>query len=167
MKAETIEETVDIRSSGYTMKTANNADNSLGLDKQCVAFARRWLHKNKGMVFGDVQIAADIWANVNFYRLVASGKRIPVTSVPNGGSCLPQVGDLIIYGEKYRMTGHVSVVVNIDTSSDMVLIYEQNFENIYQYPHQERFIHFINKRGRYWLLDDFILGWKSLQYSSG
>ena len=33
-----------------------------GIKWQCVEFARRWLIQNRGMTFGDVDVAADIWA---------------------------------------------------------------------------------------------------------
>ncbi len=146
-----------------TMKSSNNNDKCFGIEKQCVEFARRWLYKNKGMVFDDVKIAANIWDNINFYSQVSSGYKVPVTNFTNGALQPPRVGDLIIYGERYLTTGHVSVVVEIDISLGVILVYEQNFENVYEHPHQKRSIRFIYKNGRCWLLDNFIIGWKSPQ----
>ncbi len=146
-----------------TMKSSNNNDGRFGIEKQCVEFARRWLYKNKGMIFGDVKIAANIWDNINFYSQISSGDRVPVANFTNGALQSPRVGDLIIYGEQYLTTGHVSVVVEMDASLGVIFVYEQNFENVYEHPHQKRSIRFINKNGRCWLLDNFIIGWKSPQ----
>lgn len=145
-----------------TMKSSNN-NGRFGIEKQCVEFARRWLYKNKGMVFGDVKVAANIWENINYYSQIPGGERVPVTNFTNGSLQPPRVGDLIIYGEQYLTTGHVSVVVEIDISLDVILVYEQNFENVYEHPHQKRSIRFINENGHCWLLDDFVIGWKSPQ----
>lgn len=43
-----------------------------GIKWQCVEFARRWLLTHQGVVYGDVDIAADIWDKIT---LVTSSSR--------------------------------------------------------------------------------------------
>ena len=45
-----------------------------GLKWQCVEYARRWLLVNRGEVYGDVDIAADIW-QIPFVTRVSDGKK--------------------------------------------------------------------------------------------
>ena len=133
-----------------------------GIDKQCVEFARRWLYLNSGMVFDEVTTASDIWECIHYYRQVSDGKKLPVSSIPNVSALIPKIGDLIIYDKKYLMTGHVSVVVKVDPDACQVIVHEQNHGNLYRYPHQERLITLIQKKGKYHLLDEYLIGWKSL-----
>ena len=146
-------------------KMKQNIENirSFGIDKECVEYARRWLYLHKGLIYQDVKVAADIWNNVSYYTRVSDRKKLPVLSLPNGSWKKPQPGDLLIYSEDYFCTGHVSVVVNIDNRSKSVQLQEQNFGNQYCAPYQQRNIHFIKLKEGYWLLDKYLLGWKSLR----
>jgi len=147
----------------YVFDKSVNAGNDLGIKKQCVEFARRWLYENKGMIYQDVVIAADIWDKVNCYTRLLDARKIPVENVINGAFQLPKPGDLIIYSEKYMNTGHVSVVVNVSELNGLIDLLEQNFDNHQQLPNQQRSISFTFHKQRYWLLDSYLLGWKSIE----
>lgn len=144
------------------VKTNNEKISCFGIKRQCVEFARRWLHANRGVVYQNVNIAADIWDKVNCYTRVLDGKQISVKNIVNGATQLPKSGDLIIYSEKFMNTGHVSVVINVSETSGSIELHEQNFENQYQLPNQQRNISFVFHKGRYWLLNNYLLGWKSM-----
>jgi len=134
----------------------------LGIDRQCVEYARRWLYVNRGFLYEDVTIAADIWDKVKFYTRVVDEKSVAVFNIENGANQLPDSGDLIIYSEKYLNTGHVAVVANIDTENNFVHVYEQNYANECELPKQKRKIPYVYHTKKYWLLDSYLLGWKSL-----
>lgn len=144
------------------MNLNNENSGPFGIEKQCVEFARRWLCLNKGLIYDEVNIAADIWHKINYYKRVSDGKQRPVFNIANGSAQQPHPGDLIIYNENYLSTGHVSVIVNIDQPAESVCLHEQNFGNEYHLPHQERCIPLINHKGNFWLLDNHLIGWKSL-----
>jgi len=131
---------------------------------QCVEFARRWLSSNTGLVYGDVDIAADIWDKIDYYTRVVDGRQVPVVNVLNGAPRPPGFGDLIIYSEKFLDTGHVAVITGVDLQTGLVKVGEQNYANQYHPPYQLRHIPMISKDDRYWLLDGYLLGWKQLQY---
>jgi len=147
----------------YVFDKYANAGNYFGIKRQCVEFARRWLYENKGMIYQDVVIAADIWDKVNCYTRLLDARKIPVESIINGSLQLPRSGDLIIYSEKYMNTGHVSVVVNVNELKGLIELREQNFDNHQQLPFQQRSISFAFHKQRYWLLDSYLLGWKSIK----
>lgn len=135
---------------------------------QCVEYARRWLRDEMGLVYEDVNIAADIWDKVNFYTRVADGSRLPVRSVLNGATQPPNVGDLIVYGEKYLATGHVAVTSEVDMETGMISVCEENFVDQHHIPGHNRRIPLITHANRYWLLDGHIIGWKKvLEGTSG
>jgi len=134
-----------------------------GIEKQCVEFARRWLCQHRGVLFGDVLIAADIWDKISYYTNILTGEQCPIFNIANGSESLPVAGDLLVYGEQYMSTGHVSVVVFSDYASKQICVYEQNFANQYQQPCQQRRIDFIKYKNRYWLQEKYLFGWKSLQ----
>lgn len=132
----------------------------MGLKRQCVEFTRRWLYINKGLVYSDVDIAADVWDKIDFYIQVASRKKLPVRNFINGSGCAPEVGDLLVYCEKYLNTGHVAVVTNVDIGSGTVSTAEQNYGNKYQVAGHKRSIAMYQKDNAYWLLDGYLIGWK-------
>ncbi len=130
-----------------------------GIKWQCVEYARRWLLKEQGVVFGDVDIAADIWgiAHVNNPH---SNQTLKFDSVVNGSATLPQRGDLLIYGKEYLGTGHVAVVVSIDEERNTIQVAEQNYANTKWQQNYAREIAYINIDNRFWLLDSYLVGWK-------
>lgn len=133
-----------------------------GIKWQCVEYARRWLLKEQGVVFGDVDIAADIWAIPQVTNPVNHQTQNFVSMV-NGAHALPQKGDLIIYGKGYLGTGHVAVVVTINEKQQTIQVAEQNYKNTQWPADYAREIKYTNSDNRYWLLDHYLIGWKRVE----
>lgn len=130
-----------------------------GIKWQCVEYARRWLLQERGVVFGDVDIAADIWVMQEVSNPVTK-QSYKFNSYVNGAEALPIRGDLLIYGKDYLGTGHVAVVVAIDEEKQTIQVAEQNYANTTWHKQHAREITFIKQSDRYWLLDSFLIGWK-------
>lgn len=131
-----------------------------GIKWQCVEFARRWLVQNRGLTYGDVDVAADIWRSIPHFTRLANGAQVPVDNHPNGSANVPQQGDLLVYAREYLGTGHVAVVVTAEPSKGYITVAEQNFDNRKWLGNHARKIELLEKNGRYWLLDAYLLGWK-------
>ena len=131
-----------------------------GIKWQCVEYARRWLLVNTGAVYGDVDIAADIWDKIDHLTYVKSKKPIPLETHLNGSTQAPEIGDLLIYAKAFNGTGHVAVVTGIDTRNGLVEVSEQNFQNKPWTADYARKITLIKHGENYWLLDGYLLGWK-------
>ncbi|MGB7930671.1 MAG: CHAP domain-containing protein [Gammaproteobacteria bacterium] len=131
-----------------------------GIKWQCVEYARRWLLVNTGTVYGDVDIAADIWDRIDHLTDVKTKKPIPLETRLNGSTQAPEVGDLLIYAKAFNGTGHVAVVTGIDIKNGLIEVSEQNFNNESWPDDYARKIMLISKGGNYWLLDGYLLGWK-------
>ena len=131
-----------------------------GIKWQCVEYARRWLLISSGAVFGDVDIAADIWDKIDHLTDSKTAKPVPLASYLNGSKQAPEVGDLLIYAREFKNTGHVAVVTGIDIQDDTLEVSEQNFDNEPWTHRYARKIKFIRNDGNYWLLDGYLLGWK-------
>ncbi len=129
-----------------------------GIKWQCVEFTRRWLIQNRGLTFGDVDVAADIWALQKLTRL-SDQTTVPLTRFENGASQIPERGDLLVYGREFLGTGHAAIVLQVDRKRGVIRVGEQNFKNQKWPGHYARAIPFIHKNGRYWILDAYILGW--------
>ena len=131
-----------------------------GIQWQCVEYARRWLLVNYGVVYGDVDIAADIWQLEN---VVAPNKEVskPFDSILNGDKDrFVQRGDLLIYSRAFLGTGHVAVVVKVDANNQRVYLAEQNFSNQPWPGDYARYVSYIIHDGGMWLLDPYLIGWK-------
>lgn len=133
-----------------------------GIKWQCVEYARRWLLQNRRAVYGDVDIAADIWDKIDHLTEVGTNKRLPLESHLNGSQQPPRKGDLLIYAKAFNNTGHVAVVIDVDHDAGYVKVAEQNYSNKPWSADYARRIELIDKSGRYWLLDGYLLGWKSV-----
>lgn len=133
-----------------------------GIKWQCVEYARRWLLKEQGVVFGDVDIAADIW-EIAHVDNPHNNQTLKFDSVVNGAATLPQRGDLIIYGKEYLDTGHVAVVVSIDVERNTIQVAEQNYANTKWKQNYAREIAYTSVDNRIWLLDSYLVGWKRVQ----
>ena len=131
-----------------------------GIKWQCVEFARRWLLVNKGVVYGDVDVAADIWSKISVFKRVADGKEIPVQAHLNGSVQSPEVGDLLIYAKEFLNTGHVAVITAVNTAEGMIEVAEQNFANSKWPGGYARKIEMVQHNGKNWLLDPYLIGWK-------
>lgn len=132
-----------------------------GIKWQCVEFARRWLLDDRGVVFGDVDTAADIWG-IDFVTRVSDNAQLALLTFLNGSFRAPQVRDLLIYTKEYLNTGHVAVVTDVDLEAGFVEVAEQNFLNRNWPEDYARRITFVRKDGRYWILDQYLLGWKRM-----
>jgi glutathionylspermidine amidase/synthetase len=131
-----------------------------GLKWQCVEYARRWLLVNQGAVFGDVDIAADIWTKIDRLTKVADQSEIPLAARLNGSPEPPRRGDLLIYAKALYGTGHVAVVLGVDAARNLIRVGEQNFENDPWSGSNAREIAYIERAGRVWVLDPYLIGWK-------
>ncbi len=133
-----------------------------GIKWQCVEFARRWLLRNRGVVYGDVDYAIDIWNKIDHYTRVADGKAIPVKAYENGASSPPQIGDLLIYAKALFGTGHVAVVIATGPAEGTLEVAEQNYRNQAWPNGYARKLDCIQKSGRFWVLDPYLIGWKRM-----
>lgn len=131
-----------------------------GIKWQCVEFARRWLLQHRGAVYGDVDVAADIWDSIDQLERVGDGRAIPLTAYPNGARQAPMAGDLLIYASAYLGTGHVAVVTEVDLAARKLRVAEENYRNEAWPGDYAREIDLVVQDGRYWLLDAYLLGWK-------
>ena len=134
-----------------------------GIKWQCVEFARRWLLANHGVVYGDVDIAADIW-NLDFVYTPDKENKFPFKEFVNGSTEVPRRGDLLIYSGEFHGTGHVAVVLQIDTDQMTVFVGEQNFDNKKWQHKYARAITYIHHSNGTWLLDPYLIGWKRVIY---
>lgn len=130
-----------------------------GIKWQCVEYARRWLLVNKGVVYGDVDVAADIWGLDSVTRVKDKAK-FKMETYTNGDDTLPEVGDLLIYAKAYLKTGHVAVIVGVDEDKHTIDVAEENFKNTKWPDGYARQIPYVEHDGKYWLLDGYLLGWK-------
>ena len=132
-----------------------------GIKWQCVEYARRWLLLNEGVVYGDVDIAADIW-ELDVVHSPDKKKQFGFEGIVNGSVQIPQRGDLLIYSNAFYGTGHVAVVLQVDAEKRFIYVGEQNFDNN-KWPHQyARMISYIVHEEGAWLLDPYIIGWKRI-----
>lgn len=134
-----------------------------GIKWQCVEFARRWLLINKGLVYGDVDVAADIWSRVTYLTRVADQKKIQLNAYPNGSTQAPRPGDLLIYAREYQNTGHVAVITSVDMAAQSIKVAEQNFANARWPGNYARVLDLVRRDGHYWILDAYLLGWKGVR----
>ena len=130
-----------------------------GIKWQCVEYARRWLLVNKGGVYGDVDVAADIWG-LDYVTRIKDESKLQMTTHPNGSEKPPVFGDLIIYAKAYLKTGHVAVISKVDTKSQTIHVVEQNYNNSKWANEYARSIPYVKHDNKYWLLDAYLLGWK-------
>lgn len=131
-----------------------------GIKWQCVEYARRWLLVNKKVVYGDVDIAEDIWS-LDVVHSPDKKEQFEFLSIVNGSKNLVlQRGDLLIYSRAFYGTGHVAVVLNVDEKRKVIKVGEQNFSNLVWDEDFSREIQYIKNKDRIWLLDEYLIGWK-------
>jgi CHAP domain len=130
-----------------------------GIEWQCVEFARRWLIRNRHATFPSIDIAADLWDKVDALERLGDHEKLPLRKLANGSRELPAPGDLLIWQKEYLGTGHVAIVLEVDTAKSVVRVGEENFTNEKWPASYAREIHFGRSRGRYWLVAPYLLGW--------
>ncbi len=136
------------------------SDTFTGIKWQCVEYARRWLLVNKNVVYGDVDIAADIW---ELEEVISPDKKNhkPFVSILNGDSQYGvQRGDLLIYSRAFFGTGHVAVVLKVDEENQRLYLGEQNFDNNKWRDGFARDVPYIKRDQQTWVLDPYLIGWK-------
>ena len=138
-----------------------------GIKWQCVEYARRWLLVHDGVVFGDIDIAANMWDKINHVTNVSTQAVTPLVKYVNGSAEMPQKGDLLIYAREFERTGHVAVVVGVDSKGGTIKVAEENYSNTPWPGDYSREIPFIRKDGKVWLLDSYLIGWKRMQSPPG
>ncbi|ESQ14541.1 MAG: CHAP domain-containing protein [Thiohalocapsa sp. PB-PSB1] len=106
------------------------------------------------------RIAADIWTEIDRLTHVADQSEIPLAARLNGSSKPPRRGDLLIYAKALYGTGHVAVVLGVDPVRNLIRVGEQNFENDPWSGSNAREIAHIERAGRVWVLDPYLIGWK-------
>ena len=112
------------------------------------------------MVYGDVDIAADIWDKIDHLVDVKTKQQLPLKAYLNGSASPPQQGDMLIYAKAFNNTGHVAIVTEVAADGSYVKVAEQNFDNKPWQGNFARKIDLIRKVDGYWLLDGYMLGWK-------
>ena len=135
--------------------------NFAGIQWQCVEYARRWLMLNKHLTFESIDVAADLWNKIDHLIDLKTKKNIILSNRINGAKILPKKGDLLIYGREYLGTGHVAIVIRIDPKKNLVFVAEQNLLNKKWPGNYARTIPFVRRANGYWLLDSYLVGWKS------
>lgn len=136
-----------------------------GIKWQCVEFARRWLLINHNVIFSSVNTAADMWKETNEYVEVGFEEKRAVESIKNGSERLPKRGDLLIYGKELFGTGHVAVVLFVDKTKEFISVAEQNFSNLPWVSDFSRRIKFEKINNKFWLKEQYLIGWKSQSLS--
>ena len=132
-----------------------------GIKWQCVEFARRWLMINKRLSFKGIDIAANIWTDINVYQ-DEFDDAIELATYENGSEVWPRKGDLIIYDKKLFGTGHVAVVIEVDSNNSVVYVAEQNYKNNKWKGLYSRKISYELIGNKFYIKDKLLLGWKQI-----
>jgi len=149
-------------SSNKSVTASIPGEQRIRLTTQCVGFARNYLEINLGLSFSQVDLASDIWNQINSYRCLSDGCQLEVINRRNGDCYLPEPGELIIYNKKHQGTGHVAVVTHVNAADNNIYVAEQNYMSNYQAPEHRRLISFIQRGNKYDLQESGILGWKHI-----
>jgi glutathionylspermidine amidase/synthetase len=94
-----------------------------GIKHQCVEYARRWLIRNAGITFDQVDNAIDILDLTHARSVKKYSDLYPMVKVLRN----PEVGDLVIFNlaESNAYQGHVAVITRV--LQDQVQLAEQNY----------------------------------------
>lgn len=135
-----------------------------GIQWQCVEYTRRWLLVNRGVVYGDVDYAIDIWDKITAYKRISDDKLIATENMVNGSERMPLVGDLFIYARvMFAGTGHSAVVIEVDRKRQVIKLAEQNNLNEKWPADYAREVPYVVKARKYWVLDSYLIGWKRMK----
>ena len=140
-----------------------------GMKWQCVEYARRWIISRRLLTFGSVDCASDIWHlnSVSSIKANDFNKALPLNRVPNGSTCRPKIGNLLIYKrtEVEAPYGHIAIITMVE--ENQVLVSEQNWSNDYWPGDYARKVPLRVDDGVYTLTDEDdmpILGWMVYGY---
>ncbi|ETW08748.1 hypothetical protein H310_01267 [Aphanomyces invadans] len=86
-----------------------------GAKWQCVEYARRYWIINRGLYLPSIPHAAHIWTRVTHVSTLDNPhRRVALQKLPNFGTHMPVVGDLLVYkSTPGQYVGHVAVVVDV------------------------------------------------------
>ena len=112
------------------------------------------------MVYGDVDIAADIWSHDQVHTADQTEQYDFQTIVNGDHAHHVQKGDLLIYSKEFHGTGHVAVVLAVKPQQQVVQVGEQNYKNTPWHNGYAREIPYVMHQNQQWLLDPYLLGWK-------
>ncbi|MGZ3710296.1 MAG: CHAP domain-containing protein [Bdellovibrionota bacterium] len=135
--------------------------NFAGIQWQCVEFVRRWLMVNRGLTFESIDVAADLWNKIDHLVNFKTKANIPLSNHLNGSEKLPVAGDILVYGREFLNTGHMAIVTGLDKKKKIIFVAEQNFSNKKWPGNFARAIPYVRHDKGFWLLDPFLIGWKS------
>jgi hypothetical protein len=126
-----------------------------GYKWQCVEFVRRYLIIKFNITFQQIDYAYQIFNLYNF-KCLLSGNPIKIYNYKNGSCILPKTNSILVWSYKYKSTGHVAIIIEIQES--YIKIIEQNWNNKKWDENYSRKIN-VKYNSGYWILDDNILGW--------
>jgi len=98
-----------------------------GIRWECVEYVRRWLIINKSITFDNINNAENMYNNIVFKDLKGVKKEHIKINKDEIEINKLNIGDLLIFSTKlYHITGHVSIIVDIDIINEIIYIAEQN-----------------------------------------
>lgn len=113
-------------------EVGSNDDVFTGITWQCVEYARRWWILERGIAFGSIDTADEIYSLKEAKR-IKDGAKINLKQESNASSFAPEVGSLLIYkkqpGNPNFQYGHVAVVVAVNLNKGYIDIAEANYNN--------------------------------------
>lgn len=105
----------------------------IGVIYQCIEYARKWWMINKGISFGSVDSAYEIFYLPTIFNIRTKATTPLARSVNGTATRPPQKGDLVIYYPDRTIPrwfyGHVAVVVDTNIEQGSIAIAEQNYRN--------------------------------------
>ena len=103
-----------------------------GITWQCVEYARRWWILERGIAFGSIDTADEIYLLKDAKR-IKDGAKINLKSEANASIYAPEVGSLLIYKKQpinpNFQYGHVAVVVGVNLNKGYIDVAEENYDN--------------------------------------
>ena len=94
---------------------------------ECVEFVRRFLILTKGITFGEIANAHDIWDLPSFQKL--NGEPVPIIKIKKIRNIYPEKGDILVWNKQVdeKGTGHVAIVTDMDRKGNL-FVSEQNWD---------------------------------------
>ncbi|HKQ58030.1 MAG TPA: CHAP domain-containing protein, partial [Candidatus Eisenbacteria bacterium] len=149
-------------STSYISGEYNNVCGVNGIKWQCVEYVRRWWDSELGACMGGVPEAWMIWDNIT--SVTSNGSTVPVDRYANGSATAPQFGDLLVFTSAVGGgSGHVAVIVEVNTSSGYVRVAEQNWNNTFWPGSYARQLPLSTGGGTYTINASNIYGWKRVR----
>eukprot|EP00760_Papus_ankaliazontas_P038631 PhM_4_TR9217/c0_g1_i1/m.64951/K01460/gsp; glutathionylspermidine amidase/synthetase len=136
---------------------------------QCVEYARRYLVATRGISFGSIDNAYQIWDLETFLDVSVANATtsVPIVKHSNGRTTVfPEAGSLLIYDKSKSIgkTGHVAVITS--TNATHVHVTEQNYNDFVVMRPRHNFSRAIpikkNNVNAFWTIetgDETLLGW--------